>query len=425
MNVLVTGSGGREHTLVWKLSQSPEVTKIFCAPGNAGIAQLAECVPIGAEDLEGLLGFAKENAIDLTLVGPEAPLVDGIVDLFQENGLRVFGPTGKAAQLEGSKSFAKDIMKRYNIPTAEYEVFQEYDEAVAYVEEKGAPIVVKADGLAAGKGAIVCRDLDSAKDALKEILVDRVFKDAGDQVVVEEFLVGEEASLLAFTDSNTIIPMASSQDHKPAYDNDEGPNTGGMGAYSPAPVVTKEMEQRIYEEVLEPTVRAMREEGIPYKGILYAGLMITSAGPKVVEFNCRFGDPEIQAVMPRMKTDLVSVANACIDGTLDSVSLEWYGGAAVCVVQASGGYPKAYEKGYVITGLDSFEEDPEVIVFHAGTKKADNGDIVTAGGRVLGITGLGPDIPAAIEKAYSAIDKVHFDAVHYRKDIGAKALKHI
>ncbi len=425
MKVLVTGSGGREHTLVWKLSKSPEVEKIYCAPGNAGIAELAECVPIGAEDIRAQLEFAKKENIGLTLVGPEAPLVEGVVDLFEENGLRVFGPSKEAAQLEGSKSFAKYIMKKYGIPTAEYEVFEEYESALAYVEKKGAPIVVKADGLAAGKGAIVCPDMESARTALKEILVDGVFKEAGAKVVVEEFMQGEEASMLAFTDSKTIISMASAQDHKPAYDNDEGPNTGGMGAYSPAPVVDAEMEERIYKEVLEPTVRGMMEEGIPYKGLLYAGLMITDQGPKVVEFNCRFGDPEIQAVMPRMKTDLVAVAGACIDGTLDKIELEWSQGAAVCVVKASGGYPKSYEKGKVISGLEDVKDDPDVIIFHAGTKADDAGNIVTAGGRVLGITGLGVDIPSAIKKAYEANNKVRFDGVYFRTDIGAKGLKHL
>ena len=422
MNILVIGSGGREHALVWKLSQSKNVKKIYCAPGNAGIAQLAECVPVAAEDIRGLLEFAKDNAVDLTVVGPEAPLVAGIVDRFESAGLKAFGPRANAAIMEGSKAFSKDLMKRYRIPTAGYEVFTDHAKAVAYLEKAGVPIVIKADGLAAGKGAIVCMDLDSARRALREVMVDRVFKEAGDRVVIEEFLVGEEASILAFTDSKTIIPMASAQDHKRAYDNDEGPNTGGMGAYSPAPVMTDALSKRVYDEILQPTVRAMTKEGRPYKGMLYAGLMITKDGPKVVEFNCRFGDPETQAVLPRMDGDLAEVMLACIEERLDGIHFGWKAGSAVCVVMASGGYPGHYEKGKVITGLDAFRETRSVIVFHAGTKTGHEGTIVTSGGRVLGVTALGKDVKSAIRTAYKAVSTIQFDGGFYRRDIGARAL---
>jgi phosphoribosylamine--glycine ligase len=422
MKVLVIGSGGREHVLVWKLAQSPKVDKIFCAPGNAGISQLAQCVSINPEDIQGLLKFSKDNKIDITIVGPEAPLVMGIVDMFEKEGVRIFGPSAQAAQLEGSKAFSKDFMKSHEIPTAGYETFTDHCKALEYLEKKGAPIVIKADGLAAGKGAIVCQDLDAARQALNDIMVAKVFKDAGDKVVIEEFLAGEEASVLAFTDSTTIIPMESAQDHKRAYDNDQGPNTGGMGAYSPAPIVDAKMSRRILKEILVPTIKGMAQEGRPYKGVLYAGLMITKDGPKVVEFNCRFGDPETQVVLPRLNTDLIDVIDACISGTLNDIKLDWKKESAVCVVMASGGYPGSYEKNKSISGLDTWSDTEELLLFHAGTRSVAPGNIVTSGGRVLGLTALGKDIGAAISKAYNAIGRIGFEGAFYRRDIGHRAL---
>ncbi|UCH88759.1 MAG: phosphoribosylamine--glycine ligase [Thermoplasmata archaeon] len=424
MKVLVIGSGGREHTLVWKLSQSPKVEKIYAAPGNGGIASSASCVDINANDIPALKKFADDNKIDLTIVGPEDPLAQGIVDVFTEKDLPIFGPTGSAARIESSKSFAKEIMKKYDIPTAASETFENSDDAVDYIKAQGAPIVIKADGLAAGKGVIPCTTMESALEAVQKIMVDKVFGDAGNKVVVEEFLEGEEASILAFSDGSTVIPMASSQDHKRAYDNDEGPNTGGMGAYSPAPVVTDEISDDIYCKILVPTIEGMKESGIEYKGILYAGLMITENGPRVIEFNCRFGDPELQVVLPRLKTDLVEPVMACINGNLDQVHLEWDPRAAVCVVMASGGYPGKYEKGKPIEGLANAEEESDITIFHAGTAQKDD-KYITSGGRVLGVTALGNDIPTAIEHAYTAVNKINFENVYYRKDIGQKALKRL
>jgi phosphoribosylamine--glycine ligase len=422
MKILVVGGGGREHALVWKLSQSPRVTKVFCAPGNGGICEAAECLPIDGSDIHGLLDFAVKNEIDLTVVGPEAPLSMGIVDLFEEQGLKTFGASKAAAEIESSKAFSKDLMKKYGIPTAWYRVFDSPDEAVSYIREMGAPIVVKADGLAAGKGVIICRTVEEAEEAVKMIMVDRLFGDAGERLVVEEFLEGEEASFLAFSDGETVLPLASSQDHKPAFENDKGPNTGGMGAYSPAPVVTDELHRTIMDEVMIPTVRGMAAEGRPYKGILYAGLMIGDNGPKVLEFNARFGDPEAQPILPRMEGDLVPVLEACMDGTLAEHTLTWKKDASVCVVLASGGYPGKYDKGLVIEGLEEAASEEGVIVFHAGTAGKD-GKIVTAGGRVLGVTALGPTIRDAIDKAYRAVDKIHFEGRHFRRDIGRKALQ--
>jgi phosphoribosylamine--glycine ligase len=422
MNVLVVGGGGREHALVWKLLQSPSVSKVYCAPGNGGICREAECVDIGGTDVSGLLNFAKKNAIGLTVVGPEAPLSMGITDLFEKEGLRVFGASKAAAEIESSKSFSKDLMKKYGIPSAYYRTFDSSDEALAYVRETGAPTVVKADGLAAGKGVIICKTVAEAEDAVKMIMVDRIFGNAGDRVVVEEFMEGEEASFLAFTDGEAVVPMASSQDHKPAYDNDEGPNTGGMGAYSPAPVVTEELHRTIMEKVMIPTVRGMAAEGKPYKGVLYAGLMMTDKGPRVLEFNARFGDPEAQPILARLKGDLVPVLEACIDGTLSGHTLDWTQDASVCVVMASGGYPGKYGKGVVITGLEEAASEDGLIVFHAGTAEKD-GEIVTSGGRVLGVTALGPTVKEAIAKAYRAVEKIRFEGAHYRTDIGRKALE--
>ena len=424
MNVLVIGGGGREHALIWKIAQSPRVDNLYCAPGNPGIARYAQCVDIGVNDLPALLEFAKHNAIDLTVVGPEDPLSNGIVDLFVEQGLTVFGPSRAAAELEASKSFAKRLMAKYDIPTAQYAEFTDADEAIAYVTEHGVPIVVKADGLAAGKGVTVAHDVDTAIAAIRAAMTDRVFGDAGSKVIIEECLVGEEASILAFADGSHILTMVTSQDHKPVDDDDQGPNTGGMGAYSPAPVVTPELSDIIERTIMRPCVDGMASEGAPYAGVLYAGLMITGDGPKVVEFNCRFGDPETQVVLPRMKSDIVPAFLACCDGSLDSVSLEWDEQACVTVVMASGGYPGKYEKGIPITGIEEAEADPALTVFHAGTKQSEAG-LVTNGGRVLNVTALGPDIPGAIDSAYAAIDKIHFDMAHHRTDIGKKALERL
>ncbi len=422
MNVLVIGGGGREHALVWKIHQSPLVKKIYCAPGNAGIAALAECVPIGAEEVEQLLAFARRQKIDLTVVGPEGPLSMGIVDRFEKEGLRIFGASQKAAAIESSKSFAKYIMNKYGVPTAQGATFNNYKQAEAYVKKMGAPIVVKADGLAAGKGVIVCSTVAQALAALSQILVKKEFGEAGRQVVVEECLQGEEASFLAFTDGKTIVPLPTSQDHKAVFDNDQGPNTGGMGAYSPAPVVDKFIHDRIMKEIMLPTVRGMAAEGHPYKGVLYAGLMIQRDRLKVLEFNGRFGDPEAQPLLMRLKSDIVPIMEAVIDGRLDQCRLEIDPRAAVCVVMASGGYPGKYKKGDAISGLDKAARMKEVMVFHAGTALRDN-EIVSNGGRVLGVTALGETVAQAIDKAYQAVGKIRWNDVHYRKDIGLKALR--
>lgn len=422
MKVLVVGGGGREHALVWKISQSPKVTKVYCAPGNAGMAQIAECVAISVEDIDGLLTFAQQEGIDMTVVGPEAPLTMGLVDKFRVAGLKVFGPSRQAAELEGSKVMAKELMSKYNIPTAKYAKFTDAGSAIEYIKETGAPCVVKADGLAAGKGVVVARDEETAINAVRMMMEDKAFGQAGDMIIIEECLEGEEVSILAFTDGETVVPMVSSQDHKRVFDNDEGPNTGGMGAYSPAPVYTDELHRQVMEKILKPTVQGMAQEGRLYEGVLYAGLMITKDGPKVLEFNVRFGDPETQAVLTRLDSDLVEIMEAVIDKRLHEVNIRWKPEAAVCVVLAAGGYPGSYKKGDPITGLDDAAR--EAIVFHAGTGLQD-GRIVTSGGRVLGVTALGPSIPAAIENAYKAVGKIHFDNMHYRKDIGQKALRHL
>lgn len=424
MNVLVIGSGGREHALVWKIAQSPLTEKVYCAPGNAGIGQIATCVEIGVNDSDKLIAFARDHNIGLTVVGPEDPLAGGLADRFAAVGLKVYGPSQAAAQLESSKAFAKRFMQRHKIPTAAYAEFDNAAEAISYIKEAGAPVVVKADGLAAGKGVTVAHDIDTAIRALRESMEAKIFGAAGAKVVIEECLVGEEASILAFSDGHTVIPMAPSQDHKPAFDHDEGPNTGGMGAYSPAPVVTADMLRDIQRTVLEPCVAGMAEEGMPYVGTLYAGLMITSAGPKVIEFNVRFGDPETQVVLPQMKGDLVPVLLACCEGTLDKTPVEWNDGACVSVVMASGGYPKSYEKGKVIEGIDVAERETGVVVFHAGTRR-DGARVLTSGGRVLNVTATGPDIASTIAKAYEGVRRIHFEKAHYRTDIGQKALKRL
>lgn len=423
MNILVVGGGGREHALVWKIAQSPLVDKIYCAPGNPGIAQLADCVHIAADDIEGLCEFAQAEQIDLTVVGPEVPLTLGIVDHFQAAGLTVFGPTQKAAQIEGSKRFSKELMERHQIPTAAYRSFTDHGDAVAYVKEQGAPIVIKANGLAAGKGVVVAMTEEQALAALDEMMLEQVFGAAGSCIVIEEFMAGEEASFFAFTDGTSILPLASSQDHKRVYDQDQGPNTGGMGAYSPAPVVTAELHQVIVDTIVRPTIVGMAKDGCPYSGILYVGLMIKEGQPRVVEYNARFGDPEAQPLLMRMKSDIVPILKACAEGNLDNKTIEWHDKAAVCVVMASGGYPADYAKGYSISGLEEVAAMEDVMVFHAGTG-LEQGKIVNLGGRVLGVTGLGSSVAQAISSAYQAVSKIHWENVHYRRDIGARALQH-
>ena len=421
MKVLVIGSGGREHSLVWKIAQSPLVSKIFCAPGNPGISELAECINITADQTDQLCKFAVKENIDLTVVGPEAPLVDGIVDMFNKHELKVFGPDKKAAILEDSKVFSKGLLKKHGIPTAEFKCFGDRQEARRYVLAKESPIVVKADGLSKGKGVFVCNTNDEALQAIDSIMKYKVFGNAGNQVVIEECLIGEEISLLAFTDGRNIVAMESSQDHKTVFDGDEGPNTGGMGAYSPVPLMTSELYLQVEKEILVPTVHAMNREGRPYKGVIYIGLMITSTGPKVLEFNVRFGDPEAQVILSRMKSDIVPIMLATITGELDKIDLEWHPQASVCVVMASGGYPGNYDNGKEITGLDLLKNQEGISVFHAGTKSAD-GKIVTNGGRVLGVVACGEEIEDAQKNVYEAVSKISFDGAHYRRDIANKAI---
>ena len=424
MKILLIGGGGREHALAWKLAQSPKVESILAAPGNPGIAELpkCECVALNLDDLEKVADFAEDNGIDLTVVGPEATLVAGIADVFKRRGLPVFGPSKAAAQLEGSKAFSKELMAKYDIPTAFFKVCEDIETAKAYVEEKGAPIVVKADGLAAGKGVVVAMTKEEALAAIDDMMGDQIFGNAGARVVLEEFMEGEEASLLAFTDGKTVVPMIAAQDHKRIFDNDEGPNTGGMGTYAPAPVMTDVLRLKATERVLKPVVAAMAEEGTPYQGCLYAGLMINGDSVKVVEFNCRFGDPETQVILPLLDGDLADIMLACATGTLDEVEVAWHDKAAVCVVMASGGYPGKYENGKEISGLADANADEATVVFHAGTKAVD-GKIVTAGGRVLGVTSVDKNIRDARDRAYAAVEKVKFDQVFYRKDIAWRALK--
>lgn len=424
MNILVIGGGGREHTLAWKLAQSPSATKLYAIPGNPGMAAVAECVSgISIEDNEAVVAFAEEHAIDLVVIGPEVPLTNGIVDAFEAAGILAFGPRKAAAELEGSKAFSKGLMKKYGIPTAKYGVFTDAEAAKDYVRQEGAPIVIKADGLAAGKGVIVAETCDEALAAVADIMEDQEFGAAGNRVVIEEFMEGEEASLLCFTDGETIVPMISSQDHKRAYDGDKGPNTGGMGTYAPAPVMTPAMIEATKEKILKPVIAAMKQEGRTYQGCLYAGLMITKDGPKVVEFNARFGDPETQVVLPLLKSDLVDIMVACAkgDGSLKDLDIAWSDGAAVCVVLASGGYPKSYRKGYEITGLDEAEK-LGCHVFHAGTAERD-GSVVTAGGRVLGVVAEAADVRAAVDKAYQGVNVIDFKDKMFRHDIAHRALE--
>ncbi len=424
MKVLVVGSGGREHALVWKIKQSPRVSKIFCTPGNAGIAELAECRDIAATDIAGLLDLAQREQIDLTVVGPEASLVEGIVDLFEEHGMKIFGPSKAASILEGSKVFTKQFLDKYNIPTAPFKVFTEGDAAKEYIDACGAPIVVKADGLAAGKGVIVAATTQEAKEAVDLIMQDKAFGEAGDSIVVESCLTGEEASFIAFTDGKTVLPLPTSQDHKAIYEGDSGPNTGGMGAYSPAPVVTQQISDYVMERVMLPTIRGLAAEGRPYKGMLYAGLMIDGDTINVLEFNCRFGDPEAQPLLMRLETDIVDIFEAAVAGKLDTIDLRIDPRPTVCVVMAAGGYPGSYEKGLAISGLDDAAALPGVVVFHAGTAQKDQ-EIVTSGGRVLGITAIGSGLKEAIDTAYKAVDCISWPKCYVRRDIGAKALRRL
>ena len=421
MKILVIGGGGREHAIVKKLHESKYAPELFCAPGNGGIAELATCIPVKATDLEGILKIVDEYKFDLVFVAPDDPLMLGTVDSLEKKGIRAFGPRQCAAIIEGSKVFSKELMKKYKIPTANYEVFDNAEKAIEYIKEQNDyPTVIKADGLALGKGVIIAKDFEEAEDAVKSIMCDKVFGESGSRVVIEEFLTGPEVSVLAFTDGKTIVPMVSAQDQKRALDNDEGLNTGGMGAFSPSKNYTEAVAEECFKTIFKPTMDAMNSEGRTFKGVIYFGLMLTPKGPKVIEYNARFGDPETQAVLPRLKTDFVDIINAVIDEKLDSIEIEWKDDAAVCIVLASGGYPSKYETGKEITGLDSdaFKAD-DVFVYHAGTK-AENGKFYTAGGRVLGVTAMGEDLDAAIAKSYKALKNISFDKMHYRNDIGRK-----
>ena len=418
MKILIIGGGGREHAIAWKLAKSPKVEKIYCAPGNAGIAEVAECINIGVMEFDKQVSFAKEHGIDLTVVAPDDPLVAGAVDAFEAAGLRAFGPRANAAILEGSKAFSKDLMKKYNIPTAAYETFTDPDKAIQYLETAKMPIVLKADGLALGKGVLICNSLKEAKDGVRTLMLDKQFGSAGDEIVIEEFMTGREVFVLSFVDGKTIKIMTSAQDHKRAKDGDKGLNTGGMGTFSPSPFYTPEVDAFCRERIYQPTVDAMRAEGRAFKGIIFFGLMLTADGPKVLEYNARFGDPETQVVLPRMKNDLAELFEACIDGTLDQTELEFEDNAAVCVVLASEGYPEHYEKGYPVSGLEKFKDADGYYVFHAGTKFDEKGQVVTNGGRVLGVTAVGKDLKKARVNAYQAAEWVEFGNKYMRNDIG-------
>ncbi len=419
MKVLIVGSGGREHAIAWKVAQSPKVDKIYCAPGNAGISQVAECVPIGAMEFQKLVAFAKEKEIDLTVIGMDDPLVGGVVDVFEAEGLRVFGPRKNAAVLEGSKAFSKNLMKKYNIPTAAYETFTDADKALAYLETARMPIVLKADGLALGKGVLICQTREEAKEGVRTLMLDKKFGSAGDEIVIEEFMTGREVSVLSFVDGNVVKIMSSAQDHKRAKDGDEGLNTGGMGNFSPSPFYTEKVDAFCRKYIYQPTVDAMKAEGRPFKGVIFFGLMLTEDGPKVLEYNARFGDPEAQVVLPRLENDIVDVFEACIDGTLDQMELKFDNEkATVCVILASDGYPVEYKKGFPIQGLENFEGKDGYYVFHSGTKFDELGRIVTNGGRVLGVTANGATLKEARENAYKAAEWVSFENQYMRHDIG-------
>ena len=420
MRILVIGRGGREHAIVWALRRSPKVDKVYCAPGNAGIARLTETVPIGEMEFERLVGFARDNRIDLVVVGPDDPLAAGIVDAFEAAGVPAFGPRRNAAEIEGSKIFMKNLLRKYNIPTARYETFTDYETALAWLREQPVPVVIKADGLAAGKGVTVCHTREEAELALRRTMVDKVFGAAGERVVIEEFLTGQEMSLLSFVDGETVRSMVPAQDHKPVFDGDKGPNTGGMGTYSPLPHIPPSVIEEAVETIVKPVARAMAAEGRPFRGVLFAGLMLTDSGPKAIEFNARFGDPEAQVVLPRLETDLVDIILAALNGKLGDIDIRWRDEAAVCVILASAGYPGDYAKGLPIDGLE--EAEREALVFHAGTAERD-GRIVTNGGRVLGVVGRGADIREARERAYAAAGKIRFEGKHFRTDIAARALK--
>ena len=423
MRILMIGSGGREHALIRKLKKSPRCEAIYCAPGNGGISKDAVCVNISVEDIGGVVSFAKENQIDLVFVAPDDPLAAGMVDALEAAGIRAFGPRKNAAVIESSKVFSKELMKKYGIPTAEYEVFDDPQKAVGYiVEQNKFPVVVKADGLALGKGVVICQNLNEAKDAVHSIMEDKIFGASGNQVVIEEFITGPEVSVLSFTDGKTVKPMVSSKDHKRAYDGDQGLNTGGMGTISPNPHYSDEMADRCMKEIFQPTIDAMQKEGRPFQGCLYFGLMLTQDGPKVIEYNSRFGDPETQVVLPRLKTDLVDILEACINGTLGDMEIQWFEDAAACVVMASGGYPKAYPKGIEIKGLDENGQIDGAVVYHAGTAYRD-GKFLTNGGRVLGVTACGATLGEALDRAYNAVERISFDGAHYRKDIGRIGIK--
>ena len=422
MKILVIGSGGREHALVWKINQSPKVSKIYCAPGNAGISQLAQCIDIGPDKITALADFAQKTKIDLTVVGPELSLSMGIVDEFTKRGLKIFGPTKIATEIESSKVFSKYMMKKYNIPTADYFTFTDNKKALAYIEKRPFPLVLKADGLAAGKGVFIIRDADEAKAALDSLMNQKIFGDAGLQVIVEDYLEGEEVSILAFSDGENVVPMVSSQDHKKIYDNDMGPNTGGMGAYSPVPFYDEHAENGVLEGILKPIISGLKKEGREYKGVIYAGLVFTKKGIKVLEFNARFGDPETQVILPRLEMDIIDIFLAVIEGQLSKIELKWNSNPVVCVIAASGGYPAKYQKGKVISGLEKLENEDNAFVFHAGTKYQD-GKIVTSGGRVLGMTAWAENIKEAKRMAYEGMEKISFEDMYYRKDIAQKAIK--
>jgi phosphoribosylamine--glycine ligase len=427
VKILVIGGGGREHALVWKLAQSPRVDRIFCAPGNAGIADIAECINLKPTDLEGLANFADDQRVGMTVVGPEAPLIAGIVDRFEARGLPIFGPATDPARIEGSKLFAKELMVRYGIPTAEYWRAETPEQAHAQVSayfldsEPGKRLVIKADGIAAGKGVVVASSEEDSHAAVEDMMVRHVFGSAGERLVLEECLEGEEASIMAFTDGESIVVMPPSQDHKRIFDNDAGPNTGGMGAYTPVPVIPATTVQEVVDRIIKPAIAAIRDLGIPYKGVLYAGVMVTADGPKTIEFNCRFGDPETQAILPLLKTDLVSIMDACVNCSLEKLQVEWAPEASAAIVAASGGYPGEFKTGKLIEGLDRAAHAEKCLVFHAGTRE-ENGQIFTDGGRVLSVTGQGRDLPEAISHAYAGIREIHFEGIHYRHDIGARAL---